>query len=37
VKAKVVVMEGEGHGWQGEKLRQSVEQMFAFFEEQLKK
>ena len=37
VKAEVVVMEGEGHGWQGEKLRQSVDKMFAFFDEQLKK
>jgi acetyl esterase/lipase len=37
VKAKVVVMEGAGHGWQGEKLRQSIDQMFAFFNEQLKK
>jgi acetyl esterase/lipase len=36
VKAKVVVMEGERHGWQGEKLRQTIEQMFAFFDEQLK-
>jgi acetyl esterase/lipase len=37
VKAKVVVMEGEGHGWRGEKLQQTIEQMFAFFDEQLKK
>ena len=37
VKAEVVVMEGEGHGWQGEKLRQSIDKMFTFFDEQLKK
>jgi acetyl esterase/lipase len=37
VKAEVVVMKGEGHGWQGDKLRQSIDQMFTFFDEQLKK
>jgi acetyl esterase/lipase len=37
VKAEVVVMPGEGHGWQGEKLRQTIDQMFKFFDEQLKK
>src|SRR6266851_8243930 len=37
VKAEVVVMKGEDHGWQGEKLRQSIDQMFRFFDEQLKK
>jgi len=37
VKADVVVMEGQGHGWQGEKLRQSIDQMFKFFDQELKK
>jgi acetyl esterase/lipase len=37
VKANVVVMEGQGHGWQGEKLRQSIDQMFTFFDQELKK
>lgn len=37
VPAKVVILEGEGHGWRGEKLVQTLEQTLAFFEEQLKK
>ncbi len=37
VSAKVVLLQGEGHGWRGDKLLQSVEQMVAFFDEQLKK
>jgi acetyl esterase/lipase len=35
--ARVVTVEGEGHGWRGEKLLQSVEQMLTFFDEALKK
>ncbi len=37
VEAKLVVMEGEGHGWKGDKLQQTIEQMVVFFEETLKK
>lgn len=37
VSAKVVIVEGEGHGWRGEKLVQTLEQTMAFFDEQLKK
>jgi acetyl esterase/lipase len=37
VSADVVVMEGEGHGWGGEKLVKTLEQMVAFLDEQLKK
>jgi acetyl esterase/lipase len=36
VSAKVVELEGEGHGWKGEKLRQTIEQMNQFLDEQLK-
>jgi acetyl esterase/lipase len=35
--AKVEVIEGEGHGWAGEKLKDSVEKMVAFLDANLKK
>jgi acetyl esterase/lipase len=37
VSANVVVVEGEGHGWKGEKLKSSLEKMVAFLDEHLKK
>jgi acetyl esterase/lipase len=36
VSAKLIELEGEGHGWRGEKLFQSLQQMMTFFDEQLK-
>src|SRR5262249_43140354 len=36
VSARVVEMEGEGHGWKDEKLRQSFQQMRQFLDVQLK-
>ncbi len=36
-QAALVRMAGEGHGWAGEKLQQSINQMADFFDKQLKK
>jgi acetyl esterase/lipase len=35
--AKVVELEGEGHGWKEAKMKQTIEQMQEFFDEHLKK
>jgi acetyl esterase/lipase len=37
VSAKVVIVEGEGHGWAGKKLQDSIERMVKFLDENLKK
>ncbi|HZU35047.1 MAG TPA: alpha/beta hydrolase [Gemmataceae bacterium] len=35
--ARLVALEGEGHGWRGDKLLKSLEQMVEFLDENLKK
>lgn len=37
VSAELVTMEGDGHGWAGEKLTKTITQTVRFFEEKLKK
>jgi acetyl esterase/lipase len=37
VQARLVTMEGEGHGWAGQKLLDSFDQSVKFFDEHLKK
>jgi acetyl esterase/lipase len=37
VEARLVELEGEGHGWRGEKLFESLKQMQSFLDERLKK
>jgi acetyl esterase/lipase len=36
-KARVVIFPGEGHGWRGDNLLRSIEQMTTFFDDNLKK
>jgi acetyl esterase/lipase len=37
VSARLVRLEGEGHGWAGEKLQQTLDQAIAFLKDKLKK
>ncbi len=37
VSAELVVMDGEGHGWGGDKLAKTLDQTARFFQEKLKK
>jgi acetyl esterase/lipase len=37
VSAEVVLVEGEGHGWRGEKLLKSIDRMLIFLDEKLRK
>ncbi len=36
-QAELITMEGEGHGWGGEKFKQTIDRLLAFFDQQLKK
>jgi hypothetical protein len=37
VPARVEIVPGEGHGWKGDKLHDSLKEMRAFFDDTLRK